>query len=119
LQATRPHLTRAALHHGLRRQGIQRLPDREGDQPAQKPFTPDPLGDVQIDSAAVRTEEGKLSLCVASDRTGQLADAERHEEANNRVAAQFLRHVVAAVPDKIPTVRTDRGLLFTNRQREP
>jgi transposase InsO family protein len=34
------------------------------------------------------------------------------------IAAQFLRNLIAAEPDKIPMVRTDNGLQFTHRQRD-
>jgi transposase InsO family protein len=118
LQATLPHLTRSALHRCLRRHGINRLPDMEGDKPAKKKFKPYPLGYVHIDIAEVRTEEGKLYLFVAIDRTCKFAYAELHEEANKMVAAQFLRYLVAAVPYKIHTVLTDNGIQFTNRKRD-
>jgi transposase InsO family protein len=118
LQATLPQLTRAALHRCLQRHGINRLPDMEGDKPAKKKFKPYPLGYIHIDIAEVRTEEGKLYLFVAMDRTCKFAYAELHEEANKMVAAQFLRHLVAAVPYKIHTVLTDNGIQFTNRKRD-
>jgi hypothetical protein len=119
LQATMPHVTRAALHRGVTRPGIHRLPDIDGDKPAKKPFKPSPIGYFHIDMADVRTEAGKLSLVVAIDRACKFADAERHQEANTRLAAQFLRHLIAAVPDKIHPVLTDHGMQFTNRQRDP
>jgi transposase InsO family protein len=118
LQATRPHLTRSALHRCLQRHSINRWPGMEGDNPAKKKFKPSPLGYIHLDIAEVRTEEGKLSLCVAIDRPGQFAYAELHEEANKRVAAQCLRHLVAAVPYRIHTVLTDNGIPFTNRKRD-
>jgi transposase InsO family protein len=89
-----------------------------GEEPAKKQFKSYPIGDFQIDIAEVRTEEGKLYLFVAIDRACQFAYAERHEEANKAVAAQFLRNLIAAIPDKIPTVLTDNGIPFTNRKRD-
>jgi transposase InsO family protein len=118
LQATLPHLTRSALHRCLQRHSINRLPGMEGDKPAKKKFKPYPLGYIHIDIAEVRTEEGKLYLFVAIDRTCKFAYAELHEEANKMVAAQFLRHLVAAVPYRIHTVLTDNGIQFTNRKRD-
>jgi hypothetical protein len=117
-QATLPQLTRSALHRCLQRRGINRLPDMAGNKPAKKKVKPYPLGYVHIDIAEVRTEEGKLSLFVAIDRTGTFGYAELHEEANTMVVAQFLRHVVAAVPDKIHPVLTDNGIQFTTRKRD-
>jgi transposase InsO family protein len=63
-------------------------------------------------------EAGKRSLFAAIDRTCTCASAERQEEANTMVAAQFLCHLVAAVPYKIHTVLTDNGIQFTNRKRD-
>lgn len=56
---------------------------------------------------------------MAIDRACTFADAERHHEANTMLAAQCLRHLIAAVPDKIHPVLTDNGLPFTNCQRHP
>jgi hypothetical protein len=64
----------------------------------------------------VRTEEGKLYILVAIDRTCKFAYAELHEEANKMVAAQVLRNVIAAVPYKLHPVLTANGLQFTNRK---
>jgi transposase InsO family protein len=118
LQATIPHLTRSALHRCLQRHGINRLPDIEGDKPAKQKFKPYPIGYFHLDIAEVRTEEGKLRLFVAIDRTCKFAYAELHEEANKMIAAQFLRNLIAAVPYTIHTVLTDNGIQFTNRQRD-
>jgi transposase InsO family protein len=117
-QATLPHLTRAALHRCLQRHGISPLPDMAGEQAAKKRFTSSPSGYVHIDIAAVRTEEGKRSLFVAIDRVCKFAYAEVHEETNKMLAAQCLRNLIAAVPDKIHTVLTDHGIQFTNRKRD-
>ena len=101
----------------MKRHGISRLPDIEGTKPQQKKFKPYPIGYFHIDIAEVRTEEGKLYLFVAIDRTSKFADAELHTEATKTVAAQFLRNLIAAVPYKLHTVRTDKGIQFTNRKQ--
>jgi transposase-like protein len=118
LQATIPHLTRSALHRCLKRHGISRLPAIAGDKPQKKKFKRYPIGYFHIDIAEVRTEEGKLSLFVAIDRTCKFAYAELHAEANKMVAAQFLRNLIATVPYRIHTVLTDNGIQFTNRKRD-
>jgi transposase InsO family protein len=118
LQATIPHLTRSALHRCLQRHGISRLPDMAGEKPGKKKFKAYPIGYVHIDIAEVRTEEGKLSLFVAIDRTCKFAYAELHAESNKMVAAQFLRNLIAIVPYKIHTILTDNGIQFTNRKRD-
>jgi transposase InsO family protein len=113
LQPTIPHLTRSSLHRCLQRHGISRLPDIEGEKPSKKKFKSYPIGFFHIDIAEMRTEEGKLYLFVAIDRTSKFAFVELHEKATTRVAADFLRHLIAAAPYKIHTVLTDNGVHFT------
>ena len=90
LQSTIPHLTRSALHRCLQRHDISRLPEVEGDKP-KKAFKRYPIGYFHIDIAEVRTEEGKLYLFVAIDRTCKFAFAQMHHVANVRTAAGFLK----------------------------
>jgi hypothetical protein len=113
LQPTLPHLTRSSLHRCLQRHGISRLPDTEGDKPSRSKFKRYPIGYFHIDIAEVRTEQGKLHLFVAVDRTSKFAFVELHEKATRRVAANFLRALAAAVPYRIHTVLTDNGTHFT------
>ena len=89
------------------------MPDVEGNKPAKKKFKAYPIGFFHIDITEVRTEEGKLHLFVAIDRTSKFAFVELHEKATTMVAADFLRHLIAAVPYKIHTVLTDNGVHFT------
>src|SRR3954454_2169996 len=76
LQATIPHLTRSSLHRLLQRHGISRLPEVGGDKPGKQAFKAYPVGFFHIDIAEVRTEEGKLHLFVAVDRTSKYAFAQ-------------------------------------------
>jgi transposase InsO family protein len=114
LQSTIPHLTRSSLHRCLQRHGISRLPDVTGDKPAKKKFKAYPIGYFHIDIAEVHTEEGRLYLFVAIDRTSKFAFAQLHERATRRVAADFLRALIAVVPYKIHTVLTDNGTQFVD-----
>jgi transposase InsO family protein len=114
LQATIPHLTRSSLHRCLQRHGISRLPDIEGDKPDKRKFKSYPIGYFHIDIAEVRTAEGRLYLFVAIDRTSKFAFTELHAKATTRVAADFLRALIQAVPYKIHTVLTDNGTHFTD-----
>src|SRR5215203_6652666 len=66
--------------------GMSRLPETEGEKSAKKRFKPDPIGYFHIDIAEVRTEQGKLYLFVAIDRTSKFAFAELHEKATRRIA---------------------------------
>ena len=109
LQPTITHLTRSSLHRCLQRHGISRLPDTGGDKPRRSKFKRYPIGYFHIDIAEVRTEQGKLHLFVAIDRTSKFAFVELHEKATRRVASTFLQALAAAVPYKIHTVLTDNG----------
>ena len=113
LQASIPHLTRSSLHRCLQRYGISRLPDVDGDKPEKRRFKTYPIGYFHIDIAEVRTEQGKLHLFVAIDRTSKFAFVELHEKATTRVSADFLGRLLAAVPYKVHTVLTDNGAQFT------
>jgi transposase InsO family protein len=113
LQPTIPHLTRSSLHRCLQRHGVSRLPDVDGDLPAKKKFKACPIGFFHIDIAEVQTAEGRLYLLVAIDRTSKFAFVELHRKALRKTAADFLRHLVAAVPYRINVVLTDNGTHFT------
>jgi len=109
LQATIPHLSRSALHRLFQRHGGSRLPDVEGDKPAKKKFKKYPIGYFHIDIAEVRTEEGKLYLFVAIDRTSKFTYVELHERQTK---------MIAAVPYKLTQILTDNGIQFTNRKTD-
>jgi transposase InsO family protein len=113
LQATIPHLTRSSLHRCLKRHGISRLPDTDGDKPRRAKFKRYPIGFFHVDIAELRTEQGKLYLLVAIDRTSKFAFVELHEKVTRRVAGNFLRALIAAVPYRVHTVLTDNGTHFT------
>jgi transposase InsO family protein len=114
LQPTIPHLTRSSLHRCLQRHGISRLPQVEGETSAKRKFKAYPIGYFHIDIAEVRTAQGKLYLLVAIDRISKFAFVELHEKVARRTAADFLRHLIAAVPYKVHTVLTDNGTHFTS-----
>jgi transposase InsO family protein len=71
-----------------------------------------------IDIAEVRTAEGRLYLFVAIDRTSKFAFTELYAKATTRVAADFLRALIQAVPYKIHTVLTDNGIHFNDPSGE-
>jgi hypothetical protein len=110
LQPTIPNLTRSSLHRCLQRHGIGRLPDVGDDKPAKRKFKSYPIGYFHIDIAEVRTEQGKLHMFVAIDRTSKFAFVELHEKATTAVSRDFLLRLIAAVPYKIHTVLTDNVL---------
>lgn len=114
LQATLPHLIRSALHRCLQRHGISRLPEVAGDKPDKRKFKAYPIGYFHIDIAEVRTQQGRLYLFVAIDRTSKFAFVELHERMTTRIAADFLKALAKAVPYKIYTVLTDNGIQFAD-----
>ena len=117
LQATIPHLTRSSLHRCLKRHGISRLPEVEGNRPGKHKFKAYPIGYFHIDIAEVRTEEGKLYLFVAIDRTSKFAFVALHEKADRPTAVHFLEALIAAVPYRLHTVLTDNGIQFADLPR--
>ena len=118
LQDTIPHLSRSALHRLFQRHDISRLPDVQGDKPAKKKFKKYPIGYFHIDIAEVRTEEGKLYLFVAIDRTSKFTYVELHERQTKMIASNFLRNLTKIVPYKITHILTDNGIQFTNRKSD-
>ena len=95
LQPTMPHLTRSSLHRCLQRHGIGRLREVGGDKPAKRMFRRYPIGYFHIDIAELRTEEGKLYLFVAIDRTSKFTFTRLVRKAGKLAAAQFLRDLIA------------------------
>lgn len=117
LQSAIPHLSRSSLHRCYQRHGISRLPDGEGDTSVKKMFKKYPIGYFHIDIAEVRTEEGRLYLFVAIDRTSKFAYAELHDQSDRNISTAFLRNLIEAVPYKIHTVLTDNGSQFCHAPR--
>ncbi|MDY6874498.1 MAG: IS481 family transposase [Chloroflexota bacterium] len=117
LQPTIPHLTRSSLHRCLQRHGISRLPDMVGDKPKRQKFKRYPIGYFHIDIAELRTNEGKMYLFVAIDRTSKFAVAQLVDKANRKTAWEFLEAVLEAVPYKIHTILTDNGIQFCEQPR--
>lgn len=66
--------------------------------------------------AEVRTEDGKLHMFVAVDRTSKFVFVELYEKAGKMNAAKVLRHLIKACPYKIHTILTDNGVQFTQRK---
>lgn len=116
LQESIPHLSRSALHRCLRRHGISCLPPADAPAEAGKKaaFKLYPLGYLHVDFAEVQTEEGKLYLFIAIDRTSKFAFAELHPQATQALAVAFLGRVLPQIPYKVHKVLTDNGIQFRN-----
>ena len=114
LQESIPHLRRSTLHRCLERHGISQLPQLKGaDEGSGKAkFKDYPLGYLHVDFAEVRTEEGKLYLFIAIDRTSKLAVAELCAAATHATAVGFLQRALPQFPYKIHKMLTDNGSQF-------
>ncbi len=114
LQDNIPRLTRSNLHRCFQRHGVSQLPSNEdAHKPVRKKFKMYPIGYFHIDIAEVHTQEGRLYLFVAIDRTSKYAYAELHDKSTRRIATNFVHALVKSVPYKIHTILTDNGHQFT------
>lgn len=111
------NFTSSSLHLCLQRPGINHLPNFEGDKSAKKKFKQYPMGYLHIDIAQVYTEERRVYLFAAIDRTSKFAYAELHTNQTHTIACNFLRQIIEIVPYCIHTVLTDNGIQFTNCQK--
>ena len=107
-------MTRSSLHRCLQRHGISRLQDVTGNKQPKKKFKSYPIGFFHIDITEVRTEEGKLHLFVAIDRTSKFVIAKLYKRATTESARSFLETLIAAVPYRIHTALTDNGIQFAD-----
>jgi transposase-like protein len=117
LKESIPHLTRSSLHRCLQRHDISRRPDideKVGKKKTNKKFKHYPIGFFHIDITEVRTEEGRLYLFVAIDRTSKFVVAKLYNKANTENAKVFLEHLISSVPYKIHTLLTDNGVQFAD-----
>ena len=115
LQSIIPTLTRSSLHRLFKRHGISRLPELVGDKKIKKKFKTYSIGYFHVDIAEVSTEEGKLYLFVAIDRTSKFVYVELLKKYGKMEAAGFLRNLIKAVPYQVHTILTDNGIQFTKR----
>jgi transposase-like protein len=76
----------------------------EGDKPKRQKFKRYPIGYFHIDIAELRTNEGKLYLFVAIDRTSKFAMAQLVDKSDRKTAREFLEAVLEAIPHKIHTI---------------
>lgn len=117
LQDSIPHLTRSSLHRCLQRHGVSKLSQEKAEKEKKK-FKSYPIGYFHVDIAEVQTEEGKLYLFVAIDRTSKFAYAQLYPNATRATAKEFLEQLIVAVPYSIHTILTDNGIQFTNRGKD-
>lgn len=107
LQAFIPKLTRSSLHRCLQRHGISRLSGCEGGKRVKKKFKTYPIGFFHTDIAEVRSEEGKLHLFVAIDRTLKFVMTKLTLKATMAGIKTFLEELIHTVPYTLHTILTD------------
>src|ERR1700761_5210524 len=79
LQTTLPHLTRSSLHRCLKRHGIFRLPQVEGEASAKRKFKAYPIGSFPIDISEFRTAQGQTLPAWRHRSNVKFAFVELHE----------------------------------------
>lgn len=113
LQASIPPLTRSSLHRCLQRHGISRLPETVAPGRAKGRFKTYPMA-TSISTLPRYARPRADSICLwASTAPPKFAFVEVHPRLTYRMVGDFLRHLVAAVPYRVHTVLTDRGIHFT------
>jgi transposase InsO family protein len=117
LQPTIPHLTRSACIAAWSGTASAACP-RSRATSREEALRRLPIGYFHLDIAEVSTEEGKLRLFVAIDRTSKFAFVRLVDSAGKMEAAQFLRDLIEAVPYRVHTVLTDNGVQFTARKQD-
>lgn len=118
LQESIPKLTRSSLHRCLQRHGISRLPEMVSSTHKKKRFKKYEIGYIHIDIAEIRTQEGKLNMFVAIDRTSKFTYVELYSKAGKKEASEFLKQLINVLPYKIHTILTDNGVQFTNLKHQ-
>jgi hypothetical protein len=108
-----PNLSRSALHRGLQRHGVSRLPAEETKE-HRKRFKAYEIGYVHIDSCELRHADGKLVMFLAIDRVSKFTYVEFHDSAGKMEGSAFLSNAVQVFPYKIHTVLTDNGMAFAD-----
>jgi hypothetical protein len=114
LRESIPKLTRSALHRGLVRHGLSRLPKDNENASKRGRFAETRIGYGPIDHCELRLAEGKLHMFLAIDRVSKFTHVAFFDAASKMNGAAFLQEVIAAFPYAIPTVLTDNGMAFAD-----
>ena len=109
-----PHLSRSSLHRCLKRHGVPPLSKEKPKASEKKPFKDYKIGYLHVDTAEVRTSEGKAYVFVAIDRTSKFVVARLCKDKTQKTAQEFLEYVIKTVPYVIHTILTDNGMEYTD-----
>lgn len=105
LQAQIPHLSRSTLHRCLQRNGVNRLVVAPSTDTA---IAQDlsVLGDLQIDSAQVRSNDGPHHVFNAIEQASKFVFVQMGSQGDAKAAADFLRTLTRSNPCRIKRVFT-------------
>jgi hypothetical protein len=120
LQLMMPHLTRSTLHRLYRRYEISRLPNfQDIDTGLPKLSGIAPIGSFYVNTADIRTGDGKATMFFAFDRISKFAFARLYDTPSERNAPAFLRALTSYVPYTIGNILTDENpLSFSSACRQ-
>lgn len=112
-----PHLSLSSLYRSYKRHRINVMKE-EREKKTKKKFKLYNPGYVHIDITQVYTEEGKLYLFVAIDRTTKFCFARLDKDQTASIAVTFLKEMQRAFPNVVHKILTDNGLQFTRHKGE-
>ncbi len=110
-----PHLSLSSLYRCYKRHGINRI-EQPKKVKKKKNFKTYPPGYVHIDITTLRTEEGRLYLFVAIDRTTKFCYVRLFKDQTAQSAVKFLTEMYNAFPNLTTKVLTDNGAQFTRHK---
>ena len=119
LQESIPHLTRSSLHRCLKRHEISRLPDLKKESEPKKKFKDYPIGFFHIDITELRTQQGKLHLFVAIDRTSKFVMAKLYNISKKIKAAERRLDTLAEHLAQAESLKKHRAMYQKAQQLPP
>ncbi len=113
LQSTIPHLTRSALHRASSATGSRACPRPTATSPLASASRP--ILSATSTSTSPRSGPSRANSTYSWPSTALRSSAfvQLHERATTRIASDFLRALLLAVPYRVHTVLTDNGQHFT------
>ena len=112
------NLSRSSLYRCLKRHDVNQLPQAEKLTKKTKKFKTYSPGYVHVDITQIYSQEGKLYLFVAIDRTTKFCFTRIYKDQTARTAVTFLQEMQIAFPNLMHKILTDNGLQFTHYKGE-
>ncbi len=116
LKKSIPQLSRTALYRCYKRHGVSKLDEPKKSPRAKKTFKKYPPGYIHLDITTLHTQEGRLYLFVAIDRTTKFCFARLYQNQTALTAVNFLKELQRSFPNQVHIILTDNGLQFTTHQ---